>query len=93
MSTTMQQAGLFAPPSPSPDRDLPFLAWHDGDKKKPTAEKVQDAIDRFRRKWGVDPTVVLTSCADAAELAGFDELDVQPKTFIQRHDYYVGVRA
>lgn len=68
-----------------------FLGWYDPDKKRPAAEKLAEAIERYEEKFGSVPEVCLTSAADAAELAGKADLPVRAVTFISRHTFYVGV--
>lgn len=68
-----------------------FLGWYDPDKKRPAAEKLADAVERYAEKFGSKPEICLTSAADAAELSGSTDLPVRAVTFISRHTYYVGV--
>ena len=71
-----------------------YLAWYDGDRKKPARAKLADAIDRYREKWGREPRFCLTSPQDAEELAKeqatlFD-VEVHGRRYIPRWTFYVG---
>ena len=71
-----------------------FLGWYDPDKKKPAREKVADAVERYRERFGGDPTTCMTGTIDAAELdrdaAAFD-LIIAERSFIPRFTFYVGI--
>jgi hypothetical protein len=68
-----------------------FLGWYDPDRKKKSATKLAEAVERYVEKFGHQPAVCLTSFADAAELDGKAQMPVRGVTFIGRHTYYVGV--
>jgi hypothetical protein len=68
-----------------------FLGWYDPDRKRPAAQKLAEAVERYVEKFGDEPSLCLTSAADAAELDGKTELPVRAVTFISRYTYYVGV--
>lgn len=66
-----------------------FLGWYDPDRKRPVAEKLQDAIERYIEKYGTAPAICLISPADAQ---GVDRPDLilKPVEFIPRHTFYLG---
>jgi hypothetical protein len=77
-----------------------YYGYHDGDKKRSSAEKLETAIDRYRRRarydprfpaiYGDEPTFVLTSLEDAEELvAAGVPLDVRGDGGIQRGCLYL----
>ena len=68
-----------------------FLGWYDPDKKRPTSEKLAEAVERYVEKFGSEPEICLTSAADAVELDGKTDLPVRAVSFISRHTFYVGV--
>lgn len=41
-----------------------FLAWYDDNTKKPTALKIQEAINAYAERFGTKPNVVLVNEAD-----------------------------
>jgi hypothetical protein len=55
-----------------------YYGYHDGDKKRTSAQKLAVAVDRYKRRalhdpdfpprYGKEPTFVLTSLEDADEL-------------------------
>jgi hypothetical protein len=45
-----------------------FLGWYDPDRRKSLERKLDDALDRYREKFNVEPVTVLTSVADADSL-------------------------
>ena len=75
-----------------------LLGWYDPDKKKPTRDKVREAMDRYREKFGGEPTTLLMNPAHGAEipegwpvLAGGAVVAVETRAFIPRNTFYVGV--
>jgi hypothetical protein len=68
-----------------------FLGWYDPDKRKSTATKVEEAVERYVEKFGSAPSLCLTSATDAGELTGKTDLPVRAVSYIGRYTYYVGV--
>ncbi len=68
-----------------------FLGWYDPDKKKPAAQKVAEATERYVEKFGGAPEVCLASVQDATELEGKLPVPVRGVAFVPRHTFYVGV--
>ena len=71
-----------------------FLAWFDPEKKKPARQKLAEAIERHVEKYGVAPTVCLTSAVEAAELDGdrlSPDIVVRAEPYLPRWTFYVGV--
>ncbi len=71
-----------------------FLGWYDPDKKTPARLKLEDALERYARKFGRPAEACLTSPEDAAELAADREAPALPTrgvVFIPRFTFYVGV--
>lgn len=69
---------------------MTLMGWSNPSRKKPTGEKLQEAIDCYRRKHRADPAVCLTSLVDAAELGPDTEIPVRGVPHIQRYVFYVG---
>lgn len=63
--------------------------WHD-DTRRPVTEKAEQAIDLFRRTFGVDPIYLRTGLHDARLLAaaGWSEVSVTADPHVQRHCMY-----
>ncbi len=71
-----------------------FLGWYDPDKKTPARFKLEDALERYARKFGRPAAACLTSPEDAAELAADKEapkLPVRGVVYIPRFTFYVGI--
>ena len=77
-----------------------FLGWFDADKTIKASQKMRDAINRYKEKFGSAPEVCLTSVVDANEIISMatdlhllDKLDVDVRgvAFIPRYTFYVGV--
>lgn len=71
-----------------------FLGWYDPDKKLPARYKLEDALERYVRKFGRPAITCMTSPQDAAELAADGDapaLPVRGVGFIPRYTFYVGV--
>lgn len=91
MTATMQPAGPFAPPSPSPDEDRPMWGVV-ATGKESAAEAARRALDGFRRRHGVDATYLRVGHATAARLvaAGFAEVEIVPDTAVGHGVIYAG---
>ena len=66
-----------------------YLGWFDPDKKKPSARKLEEAIERYHEKWGRKPRVALVNANDAVELPGIKvrvAAHVAPNTFFVGED-------
>jgi hypothetical protein len=71
-----------------------FLGWYDPDKKTPARFKLEDALERYARKFGRPALTCLTSPEDAAELEAdkqAPEMPVRGAGFIPRYTFYVGI--
>lgn len=96
--TAAQQVGLFAPPPARPP-EIPqervglFHAVYDANARYTALQKLQNAIEGYRRKFGAEPAICLTSEADAAELARVTDFPVRAESFIGRHTFYIGVEG
>lgn len=65
-----------------------YLAWFDGDRKKPAEKKIAEGVRRYLEKFGgKQPTVCLCNPADYTESA---LIDVQPRKNIGRHCFWIG---
>lgn len=68
-----------------------FLGWYDPDKKKPTAVKLGDAIERHERKWGRRPTVALVNPEQASEITTAPlGVEIRPERHIAPNTFFVG---
>jgi hypothetical protein len=68
-----------------------YLAWHDP-SKTPTTDKIEQAINRYRDKFGGSPAVVLLNPDHAGEIPeDWTVVEVRTRSFIPRHTFYVGV--
>ena len=71
-----------------------FLGWYDPDKKTPARYKLEDALERYARKFGRPAQTCITSPEDAAELEADKEAPTMPVRgvgFIPRYTFYVGI--
>jgi DnaK suppressor protein len=70
-----------------------FLGWYDPDKKTPARYKLEDALERYSRKFGRPAQTCITSPEDAAELEADKQAPAMPVRgagFIPRYTFYVG---
>ncbi len=61
-----------------------FFVWFDDSPKKPTLEKLQDAIAAYVERFNIAPSLLLVNPADNLEFASVVvrcERTVQPNTF------------
>jgi hypothetical protein len=71
-----------------------FLGWYDPEKKKPARRKLEEAIERYEEKFSSLPEAVLTSVADAEELATdkkAPDILIRGVNYIPRFTFYVGI--
>ncbi len=68
---------------------MSYLAWHDPDKKRKPATKMQAACQRYHEKNGRRPTMVLVNPAHVDDLQGVD-IAVHGRNYIARNTFYVG---
>lgn len=64
-----------------------YLAWFDADRKKPVDQKIAEARERYRAKFGHEPAVCLVNPADAVEGG---TIEVRPLQHIGRHCFWIG---
>jgi hypothetical protein len=64
-----------------------FLGWFDDSKKKPPAEKIEEAVERYIAKFGEAPTVCLVNEADATQYRG---LEVRVAPYVRPNHFWVG---
>ena len=67
------------------------LLWFDDDPRRRLEEKVQQAADRYRQKFGVAPDVcyVHAGTLDRAEVR-IGSLRVLPVTTVRPHHFWIG---
>lgn len=67
---------------------MTYLGWHDPDKKKPAQKKLEDAIARYRRKWGRNPLLALVNhTAGPLEVTG---VEIRYVTHVTPNTFFVG---
>jgi hypothetical protein len=64
-----------------------FLGWFDDTRKKDPGEKIAEAVERYRAKYGEQPTLCLVNEADMTTLAG---LEVKTASYIRPNHFWVG---
>lgn len=71
--------------TPSP----PFLVWYDDNPRLSVAQKIEDAINAYRRRFnGVHPTLVLVNEEEPIpEVTG---VQVRGAVNVRRNTYWVG---
>ena len=70
-----------------------FLGWFDPDGRRPAAEKLNEAIARYRARFGGDPPLCLCHEEAANALVGAFvdcEIEIRPVSFVSPHTFYVG---
>lgn len=64
-----------------------YLAWFDADRKKPVAQKIAEAHERYVAKFGRQPRVCLVNPEDAI---ADPSIELRPLTNIGRHCFWIG---
>ncbi len=65
-----------------------FLAWFDADRKKPIAQKIAEARERYVAKFGRQPLVCLVNPEDAITDA---PIALRPLNNIGRNCFWIGM--
>jgi len=61
-----------------------YFVWYDDSPKKPVAEKIQEAIAAFVKRFAMQPSLLLVNAVDHMEFSDVlvrAERTVQPNTF------------
>jgi hypothetical protein len=64
-----------------------YLVWYDADIRRPAAERMQDAIAAYSRRFAAEPNLVLVSANETVELEG---VAVRSVRTVQPHHFWVG---
>lgn len=64
-----------------------YLAWFDPDRKKPVQQKIADARERYREKFGQEPAICLVNAADTIDNSA---IELRPVAYVGRHYFLVG---
>lgn len=67
-----------------------YLGWYEDNPKKGVVTRIEEAIRAYRKKFEIDPTVVLVS-KDEEVPAAVDGCPTRVENFIRRNNYWVGV--
>lgn len=65
-----------------------YLAWFDANPKKPTAQKIAEAHQRYVEKFGRKPRVCLVNPNDVIDESA---VELRPLTHISRNCFWIGV--
>ncbi len=65
-----------------------YLAWFDADRKKPVAQKIAEAHQRYVAKFGRQPRVCLVNPED---LIADAQIEVRPLSNIGRNCFWIGM--
>ncbi len=68
-----------------------FLVWYDNDRKRPLADKVAAAVERYAERFGNEPELVLLNPAQAGEQGAIAGIPVRPHPLVSPNHLYVGV--
>lgn len=66
-----------------------YLGWFDDNGKKPTTEKIREAMAAYRARFHADPNVVLVSRDEEAP-AEVDGVLVRAEGYIRRNNFWAG---
>lgn len=73
-------------------RETPlFTGWYDPEKKKSSSRKLDDAIARYREKWGEEPQIALVNAADFDGLQERDDIEIRIAGNVAPSTFFVGV--
>lgn len=60
-----------------------YLGWFD-DGKKPTQQKIEDAVKAYTERYGIAPNSIYVNAAELVEVEG---VAVVVRPWIRRHNY------
>jgi len=64
-----------------------FLGWFDDTPKKPVAQKIAEAVERYIAKFGAKPNVCLVNASDVASYKG---VEVRAVEYVRPNHFWVG---
>ena len=64
-----------------------FLGWFDDEKKKSSAEKIEEAVERYVARFGEAPNICLVNAED---LATCDGVEVKVADYVRPNHFWVG---
>lgn len=74
---------------------MSYLWWYDDSPKATINAKIIDAMEAYRERFGVYPTVALVNAdegmSDGAPLRSVAGLTVRSESYIRRNNVFVGV--
>jgi len=66
------------------------LLWHDSNDDKSMSQKITEAMEQYKRKFGTLPNTVFINPYDNKDVT-FNGVEVQVKDSVQRNHVWVGV--
>ncbi len=67
-----------------------FLIWFDNDRKRPLHAKVQAAVERYEKRFGSAPELVLLNPMQAGAEETIAGISVRTTALVSRDHFYVG---
>jgi hypothetical protein len=64
-----------------------FLGWFDDTRKKDPHEKIEEAIERYVAKFGLNPEICLLNAADITQ---YDGLEIKVVDYVRPNHFWVG---
>ncbi len=64
-----------------------FLGWFDDTPKKSVAQKLEEAVERYKAKFSETPNVCLVNAVDATHYKG---LDVRVVEYVRPNHFWLG---
>lgn len=90
MTTQLSLLDTPKPPVIDDERRGLYVGMVRAFRGQPAEQIVELGIEAYRHRHGGEPSVVLTSHADALALEGKTALQVCPKTYIGHGNFYIG---
>jgi len=66
---------------------MQFFVWYDDSPKKPTADKMQEAIAAYVERFKMRPSLVLVNAIDHVQMT---EVTVRAERTVQPNSFWVG---
>jgi len=64
-----------------------FLGWFDDTRKKDPHEKIEEAVERYVAKFGLNPDICLLNAADITQ---YDGIEIKVVDYVRPNHFWVG---
>ena len=74
-----------------------YFVWYDDNPKKTISAKIDDAVLRYKQKYGKSPKICMlnekTESADYAAVSTSTKLEVLPTKYVRQNYFWIGMEG